>query len=118
MEDAKITELVVKVVLASFGATGLIEFLKNFIKTKKTWVYSLIMPFFAVLCFVVCEFCPTSIIGSILTIGVVQLNYQVIVQGFQKVINASIEKTTGKNKNTMESTESVSTESTINISAQ
>jgi len=90
IEEIKI--IILKVIVASFGTVGIVEYLKNFIKTEKKWIYSIIMPFVAVGSFYACEILPIPVIGSILTIGSVQLDYQIIVQGFKK----TIEKYTNK----------------------
>lgn len=92
MNNYEVSKLIMKILIASFGAAGIIEYLKNFIKTNKSWVYSLIMPVVAVGCYCASEYLPVSVIGSIMTIGCVQLNYQVIVQGFQKITKAMISK--------------------------
>lgn len=82
----EVIPLITKIVLSSFGAVGILEWLKNFLKLKKKWIFSIIMPFIAIGCFCACEYLPISIIGGILTVGCVQLNYQVIIQGFTKII--------------------------------
>lgn len=92
METSEIANLILKIVLASFGSVGIIEYLKNFIKTEKKWIYSIIMPLISVGCYCACEYLPIGIIGGILTVGCVQLDYQVIVQGFKKVINRTVDK--------------------------
>lgn len=97
MNNDEITLLVTKIVLSAFGSTGLLEYAKNFIKTEKTWIYSLLMPVFAVACYLVCEFLPAPAIGCILTVGAVQLDYQIIVQGFKKLFNKAIKKADGEN---------------------
>ena len=86
--------LITKIMVASFATVGLMEYLKNFLKTEKTWIYSLLMPVFAIGCFLACEYLPIGIIGGILTVGCVQLDYQVIVQGFKKLINRKVDKIT------------------------
>lgn len=50
------------------------------------------MPPISVGCFCACEYLPIGIIGGILTVGCVQLDYQVIVQGFKKVFNKTVNK--------------------------
>lgn len=92
MEKTEIVNLIIKIIMASFAAVGLLEYLKNFIKTDKTWIYSLIMPFLAVGSFFAIEFLPESVIGGVITIGCVQLDYQLIIQGFKKLLNKSIKK--------------------------
>lgn len=96
--NQEINTLIVKIVIAAFGSVGLIEYLKNFIKTEKTWIYSLIMPLIAIGCYCACQYLPIGITGGILTIGCVQLGYQVIIQGFKKIIEGIANKF-GRNKN-------------------
>ncbi|MCQ2086669.1 MAG: hypothetical protein MJZ37_01135 [Bacilli bacterium] len=96
--NEELTQLAVKIGLAGFGAVGVMEWLKNFFKFKKTWIYALVMPVFAVGCYAAVNFLPAYVIGSILTVGVVQLNYQVIIQGFKAIIKALLSKT-GANVN-------------------
>lgn len=82
------SDLMSQVVIAAIATVGLIEVLKNFIKTEKKWVYSLIMiplsigTYFAVL------YLPPWVIGGILTVGVTQECYQVIIQSLQNLVNA------------------------------
>lgn len=90
------SELITKIVISAFAATGLIEFLKNIIKTKKTWIYVILMPIVAIACYCTCEYLPTVVIGCILTIGMVQLCYQIIVQGFKTIVKGFINKSSGK----------------------
>lgn len=92
MQNNEITNLILKVIIASFGSVGIMEYIKNFLKTKKTYIYSIIMPFIAVGCFLATEYLPIGIIGGIVTVGCVQLDYQVIVQGFKNIMNKSIRK--------------------------
>ncbi len=88
----EIATLITKIIISAFAATGLIEFLKNIIKSSKTWIFTIIMPFIAAGCFCICQFLPAAVIGSILTIGMVQLCYQVLVQGFKKIVSAFLDK--------------------------
>lgn len=84
--------LLLQVIISSFAAVGVIEYIKNFIKTDNKIVFAIIMPFMAIGCFCACSLLPLPVIGSILTIGSVQLDYQVIVQGFKKTIESKIRK--------------------------
>lgn len=84
--------MIVKIMVAAFATVGLMEYMKNFIKTEKTWIYSVIMPVIALGCFLAVEYLPIGVIGGILTVGCVQLDYQVIVQGFKKIINGKVKK--------------------------
>jgi hypothetical protein len=79
-----------KAVISALAGVGVMEWLKNFIKTEKTWVYSLIMPFIAVGCFCSIEYLPIGVFGSIMTIGMMQIDYQLLVQGIQKVVKSKI----------------------------
>lgn len=92
----ELSKLAVEIALAGFGAVGVMEWLKNFFKFKKTWIYALVMPLFAVGCYAAVYFLPKYVIGAILTVGVVQLNYQVIIQGFKAVIKALLNKAGAK----------------------
>lgn len=86
VQDKKMENLIKNVVVASFATVGLIETLKNFIKTDKKWVYALIMVPMSVGCFAVCVLCPSWVIGGLLTVGVTQLCYQTIVQTFNSIV--------------------------------
>lgn len=86
MNQINLSELLFKIVLGSFATTGIMEYLKNFVKTTKSWVYAIIMPFIAIGCYCAVEYLPIAIIGSILTVGCVQLDYQIIIQSFKKLI--------------------------------
>jgi len=99
MNQEQLTTLIIKIVISAFAAVGLIEYLKNFIKTEKKWVYSIIMPFVAIGCYCACQYLPIGIIGGILTVGCVQLGYQVIVQGFKKIIEKAGDKIGGDGNN-------------------
>ncbi|MBO7692556.1 MAG: hypothetical protein J6W16_07330 [Methanobrevibacter sp.] len=79
-----------KAVISALAGVGVMEWLKNFIKTEKTWIYSLIMPFVAVGCFCSIEYLPIGVFGSIMTIGIMQIDYQLLVQGIQKVVKSKI----------------------------
>ena len=85
------TAYIVKAVISAIAGVGLMEWIKNFIKTEKTWVYSLIMPVIAIGCFVSIEYLPIGVFGSIMTIGIMQLNYQVLIQGIQKIVTSKID---------------------------
>ncbi len=99
------SDLILKILLASFSTVGLIEWIKNFIKTQKTWIYSIIMPFFAIGCYLACEFLPIYLIGSIITVGAVQINYQIIIEGFKKYFNNKISSNNNKETENNESGE-------------
>ncbi len=79
-----------KAVISALAGVGVMEWLKNFIKTEKTWIYSLIMPFVAVGCFCSIEYLPIGVFGSIMTIGIMQIDYQLLVQGIQKVVKSKL----------------------------
>lgn len=82
---------IIKALISALAGVGLMEWLKNFIKTEKTWIYSMIMPFIAVGCFCAIEYLPIGVFGSIMTIGIMQINYQVLIQGIQKVVKSKID---------------------------
>ena len=82
---------IIKAVISALAGVGLMEWIKNFIKTEKTWIYSLIMPVIAIGCFLSIEYLPIGVFGSIMTIGIMQINYQVLIQGIQKVVKSKID---------------------------
>ena len=81
---------IIKAVISAFAGVGLMEWIKNFIKTEKTWIYSLIMPFIAIGCFVAIEYLPIGVFGSIMTIGIMQIDYQILIQGIKKIGKSKI----------------------------
>ena len=81
---------IIKAVISALAGVGLMEWLKNFIKTEKTWIYSIIMPIIAIGCFCAIEYLPIGVFGSIMTIGIMQINYQVLIQGIQKIVKSKI----------------------------
>ncbi len=81
---------IIKAVISALAGVGLMEWLKNFIKTEKTWIYSIIMPVVAVGCFCSIEYLPIGVFGSIMTIGIMQINYQLLIQGIQKIVKSKI----------------------------
>ena len=85
MDTTNLINFIIQILIAAFGCTGLMEYIKNFLKVKAIW-YALIMPFLGVFCFWAVYSLPLPIIGGILTVGTVQVNYQVIVQGFSKIL--------------------------------
>ena len=82
----------IKAIVSALAGVGLMEWIKNFIKTEKTWIYSLIMPFIAIGCFVSIEYLPIGVFGSIMTIGIMQVDYQLLIQGIQKIVKTKIGK--------------------------
>lgn len=86
----EILTFVIKAVVSALAGVGLMEWLKNFIKTGKTWVFSIIMPLISAGCFFSIEYLPTGVFGSLMTMGIMQMNYQVLVQGIQKIIKSKI----------------------------
>lgn len=90
------SELMVQVVIASIGTVGLVEVIKNFLKTEKKWIFSLIMiplcvgTYFAAVCL------PSWVIGGIITIGVTQLCYQTIIQTIQNVVKVVTNRVSGE----------------------
>lgn len=85
-------EILRTAVMASFATVGIIETVKNFLKTDKKWIYALIMIPFSVLCFLASIKCPPYVIGSILTIGITQLCYDTIIQTMKNIVNKISEK--------------------------
>ena len=81
-----------KAVISALAGVGLMEWIKNFIKTEKTWIYSIIMPVIAIGCFCSIEYLPIGVFGSIMTIGIMQINYQLLIQGIQKIVKSKIGK--------------------------
>ena len=81
---------IIKAVISALAGVGLMEWLKNFIKTQKTWIFSLIMPAIAVGCFCSIEYLPIGVFGSIMTVGIMQINYQLLIQGIQKIVKSKI----------------------------
>jgi len=84
--EYELGSLIQNVTISSFAAVGLVECFKNFIKTEKTWIYSIIMMPIALVCFYAASCLPVWVIGGILTVGATQLCYQTIVQTFKKII--------------------------------
>ena len=80
----------IKAVISALAGVGLMEWLKNFIKTEKTWIYSALMPVIAIGCFCSIEYLPIGVFGSIMTIGIMQIDYQLLIQGIQEVVKSKI----------------------------
>ncbi|MCR5436213.1 MAG: hypothetical protein K6E97_04010 [Treponema sp.] len=80
-----------KAVISALAGVGLMEWLKNFIKTEKKWIYSIIMPFVAVGCFCSIEYLPIGVFGSIMTVGIMQIGYEILIQGIQKIIKSKVD---------------------------
>lgn len=91
----EIDVLLQNVTIAAFACVGLIEVVKNFLKTEKKWIFSLIMIPLSVACYFACVCLPGWVIGGVLTIGVTQLCYQTIVQTFQAVVKMFGNKAAG-----------------------
>lgn len=85
-------EILKNVIMASFATVGIIETVKNFLKTERKWIYALIMIPFSVLCFFIAVKCPSWVIGGILTIGVTQLCYDTIIQTIKNMVKKISEK--------------------------
>ena len=92
------SQFVLKVFVAAFATVGVEEFLKNFIKTEKTFTYAILMVPLAVGCYFAIEVLPMWVIGSLLTIGCVQICYQTIVQGFKTAIEGLSHKFKGNRR--------------------
>lgn len=96
----EIENLLQNVVVAAFATVGLIEFLKNFIKVEKKWIYALLMIPISALCFFFCITEKEWGIGAMLTVGITQLCYQTIVQTMQGLVKKIIgNKVTGVDAN-------------------
>lgn len=95
-------DLIKNVVLAAFSTVGLIEAIKNFIKTDRKWVFALVMVPMSVGCFAACVLCPSWVIGGLLTVGVTQLCYQTIVQTFNSIVKNVSAKLAGKKEDNNE----------------
>lgn len=80
------SQFLLKVFTAAFATVGIEEFIKNFLKTEKTWIYAILMFPLSVASYFSVERLPLWVIGSLLTVGCVQICYQTIVQGFKAVI--------------------------------
>ena len=89
-------ELLIKVVVAGFAAVGIEEWLKNFLpKGSGKWLALLMLPL-AVGSFCAVDLLPLPVIGSLLTVGTVQLVYETLVQGFRAIIERVSGKVEGK----------------------
>ena len=87
-------ELLLKVVVAGFAAVGIEEWLKNFRPKSASKWWALVMLPLSVGCFCAVDLLPLPVIGSLLTVGTVQIAYETLIQGFRAVI----ERVSGKVK--------------------
>lgn len=80
------TMFICKVTCAAFATVGIVEWLKNFLNfsNKKIWAYIMIP--ICIGCYLAAELLPVWVIGSLLTLGTVQISYQTLIQGFDSVI--------------------------------
>lgn len=78
-------EFLMKIIVACFATVGLEEYVKNFFKPKNKVCYAVIMLPLSVLCYASLSLLPVEVIGSILTVGGVQLCYQTFIQGFKLI---------------------------------
>ncbi len=76
-----------RVVAAAFATVGIEEYLKNFFQPKNLKWYAVLMLPLAVACFCAAEMLPPAVLGSLLTIGSVQLCYETLIQGFRALID-------------------------------
>lgn len=89
-------EFLMTVIVACFATVGLEEYIKNFFKPKnKIWYAVLMLPLSAV-CYASLSLLPIEVIGSILTVGGVQLCYQTIVQGSKAIVESITDKIKSK----------------------
>lgn len=113
MIDDSFTSLFQNVFVAALATVGIVELLKNFLKTEKKWIYALIMIPLSVGCFLASIYLPKAVIGSLLTVGIVQDCYQLLIQSIKSVIKGITEKAGGtvinndENDNKKETTEIV-----------
>ena len=90
------SQFLLKVFVATFATVGFEEFIKNFLKTERTWIYAILMFPLSVASFLSVDRLPLWIIGSILTVGCVQICYQTVVQGFKAVIEGLLDRIKNK----------------------
>ena len=86
------SQFLLKVFAAAFATVGIEEFIKNFLKVQKTWIYALLMIPLSIGSYFSVEMLPLWVIGGLLTIGSVQISYQTIVQGFKAIIKGVVSK--------------------------
>ena len=80
-------DLLIKIVVAGFATVGIEEYLKNFLPAKRSKWWALIMLPLSVGCFFAVHSLPLPVIGSLLTVGTVQIAYETLIQGFRAVID-------------------------------
>lgn len=90
------SQFLLKVFVATFATVGFEEFIKNFLKTKKTWIYAILMFPLSVASYFSVDRLPLWVIGSVLTVGCVQICYQTVVQGFKAVIEGLLDRIKNK----------------------
>jgi len=90
-------QFLLKVLVACFATVGLEEYLKNFFKPKNTVWYAVLMLPISVGCYTALCMLSVQVIGSILTVGGVQICYQTFVQGFKSIIENVTDKIGKKN---------------------
>jgi hypothetical protein len=94
-------QFALQVIVAALAAVGIEEFIKNFMKNVNTIWYAVLMLPLSIGCFCAVYLLPVYVIGSLLTVGSVQLCYQTLVQGFKGVVTKitdKIESNTGSTK--------------------
>lgn len=85
--------MVNNVVVSALATVGLIEYIKNFFHpSNKKWYAFLMLPV-SIICYCCTFLLPEYVIGSIITVGCVQLGYQTLVQGFSTIISNFTGKT-------------------------
>lgn len=85
-------QFAIQVVVASLATVGIEEFIKNFFKPKNKKWYAVLMLPLSVFCFCAASLMPLCVIGSLLTVGCVQLCYQTLVQGFSVMLEHAFAK--------------------------
>lgn len=97
-------QFAIQVIVAALATVGIEEFFKNFFKPKNKKWYAILMLPLSVFCFCAASLLPLYIIGSLLTIGCVQLCYQTLVQGFKIILENAFERMKGGGNKTVENT--------------
>ena len=78
-------ELFIQVLIAAVAVVGVMEFIKNFIPVKPVLyaVFTLALSTFA---FFAIVYLPVWVIGSLLTLGCVQMGYEIFIQGVREIL--------------------------------
>lgn len=87
MIEEATSDLLIKIVVAGFAAVGIEEWLKNFLPARRSKWWALLMLPLSVGSFLAAHCLPLPVIGSLLTVGTVQIAYETLIQGFRAVID-------------------------------